>query len=330
MVALPKMWVGNMGLHAGDQVIIRQEDDGSLSISPTSTRAITSKAESTLQISGEDSVGSIVRKLISCYLLGYTTMHIRPSGGRLTTMQRNSIKMTVRRSFIGTELIADSTEGITIQVLLSLPELSVENAVRRMFLITAAMHRDAIRALRDLDVDAARGVVQSDDEVDRFSLYVIRHLKIAVQNAIVLKEIGLKSSTDCLGYRLIIKAVERVADHASRIAEEVSHLTVPLKSSVISRILTLSDQAVDVFEEAGLALFKSDYNAADAVVDKAKHITQGQDQLVKTLEKQRAVETLQAIRLTLDDIRRTAEYASDIAEVVLNMTADTVLAKNGG
>lgn len=49
---------------------------------------------------------------------------------------------------MGTEVIADSTAGLTIQVLLSFPELSVENALRRMFLIAASMHRDAMLGVK--------------------------------------------------------------------------------------------------------------------------------------------------------------------------------------
>ena len=50
---------------------------------------------------------------------------------------------------------------------------------------------------------------------------------MVVQNDRILKEIGLTSPTDCLGYRLIVKSVERVADHASRIAQEVQAIKKP-------------------------------------------------------------------------------------------------------
>src|SRR3712207_8300646 len=50
----------------------------------------------------------------------------------------------------------------------SLPELSVNTAVRRMFLIASSMHRDALGALKEKNYDIAMGVVRSDDEVDRF------------------------------------------------------------------------------------------------------------------------------------------------------------------
>jgi phosphate uptake regulator len=91
------------------------------------------------------------------------------------------------------EMIADASDNITLQVLLSLPELSVNTAIRRMYLIASSMHRDAMSALAELNYELAKEVIRSDDEVDRFSLYVIRNLVMAMQNGRVLREMGLKN-----------------------------------------------------------------------------------------------------------------------------------------
>ncbi|MEM3403795.1 MAG: hypothetical protein QXJ17_04610 [Nitrososphaeria archaeon] len=52
----------------------------------------------------------------------------------------------------------------------------------------------------------ADGVIKTDDEVDRFNLYVVRQLKMTIQRERILQEIRLTSARDCLGYRLIVKA----------------------------------------------------------------------------------------------------------------------------
>ena len=74
---------------------------------------------------------------------------------------------------MGTEIISETSNGIKLQTLLSYPELSVENVLRRMCLVTASMHDDAIQALKELNKKLAKEVIQLDDEVDRFSLYII-------------------------------------------------------------------------------------------------------------------------------------------------------------
>lgn len=86
------------------------------------------------------------------------------------------------------------------------------------------MHSDVLRVLRESDEKLAQDVIALDDEVDRFSLYVIRQLKMAVQNERILREIGLSNPRDCLGYRIIVKFVERIADHATYIGESVTYI----------------------------------------------------------------------------------------------------------
>jgi len=54
------------------------------------------------------------------------------------------VREVVRKKLVGTEIITDASDLIIIQVLLSVPELSVDSAVRRMFLILTAMHTDAM------------------------------------------------------------------------------------------------------------------------------------------------------------------------------------------
>jgi phosphate uptake regulator len=107
----------------------------------------------------------------------------------------------VRRKLVGAEIIADSKNEVSLQTLLSYNELSVENALRRMNIIAMSMHRDAMAAMAENDHELARTIIKTDDEVDRFSFYIIRQLKYAVGDNRVVKEIGLRTARDCLDRR---------------------------------------------------------------------------------------------------------------------------------
>ena len=322
MLALPKKWVEEMGLGAGDSVAVERQGDSSLIVTPRVGKIMSGKAEALIEVSSKNRTDSIVRRLISIYLLGYSTIHIKAKEGPLTSAQRDAVKEASRRHLIGTEIIADSREGITLQVLLSYPELSVKNVLKRMFLIAESMHRDSIRALVKLDKDTAAAVTKSDDEVDRFSLYAIRQLNMAVQNDFILREIELKTRRDCLDYRLIVKSVERVADHANKIAEGVLRIDGEVNQSLLDDILKMSEYSVGLFEQAGLALFKGDYDAADNVVEEAKEAAEMQETLLRLIEKTREADSDEALPLIVEHIRRTAEYAADIAEVIINMNTE--------
>ena len=327
VLALPKKWVEEMSLGAGDQVVVKRQGDTSLVITPKSVRITGSKTEVLIEITQDEKPYSIARRLISVYLLGYNAIRVNGKDGALSTAQRAAVKETMRRHLIGTETIADSAQGVTLQVLLSYPELDVKTVMKRMFLIAASMHRDAMNALKNLDKDAAAGIIKTDDEVDRFSLYAIRQLNIAVQNEFVLKEIGLDTRRDCLDYRLIVKSVERVADHATKIAEGIESLELPLNTSLVTMVSEMSDFAVDLFEEAGLALFKGDYHAADKVVEDARRAADMQKQLLNALEKVKSPGSSPVWPLIIEDVRRTADYSADVAEIVINMVTERAVTK---
>jgi phosphate uptake regulator len=325
MLALPKKWVEEMGLGAGDSVAVEKQGDSSLIVTPRVGKMAVGKSEAVVEVSAKNRTDSIVRQIISIYLLGYSTIQVKAREGPLTSSQRDAVKEATRRHLIGTEIIADSREGITLQVLLSYPELSVKNVLKRMFLISESMHRDAVRALLKGDKDTAAAVTKSDDEVDRFSLYAIRQLNMAVQNDFVLREIELKNRRDCLDYRLIIKSVERVADHANKVAEGVLRIDGQVNQQVLDKIAKMSEYAVGLFEDAGLALFKGDYEAADDVVEGAKEAAGMQEEILNIIAKGKESESGQILPVVVEDIRRTAEYAADIAEVVINMNTESAM-----
>jgi len=318
-----------MGLGAGDSVAVEKQGDSSLIITPRVGK-ISSKADAIIEVSPKNKTDSIIRRLIAVYLLGYSTMQVRAKEGALTAVQRDAVKEAARRHLIGTEIIADSRDGITLQVLLSYPELSVKNVLKRMFLIAESMHRDAIRALVRFDKDTAGAVTRSDDEVDRFSLYAIRQLNMAAQNDFIMREIELKTRRDCLDYRLIVKSVERVADHGNKIAEGAIHLEGPVDQAILEKIIKMSEYAVGLLDQAGLALFKGDYEGADQVVEQAKEAAGMQEDLLNLIAKGKASETDQVLPLVVEDIRRTAEYAADIAEIVINMNTETIITTEDG
>lgn len=206
-------------------------------------------------------------------------------------------------------------------------ELSIENAAKRMHLIASAMHRDAITAVAERNPEMAKEVIPTDDEVDRFSLYGIRQLKSAIQNPSTLDAVGLKDKRDCLGYRLIIKSLERIADHASSIAENSMLMESPLPQQVTAKILEFSKYSLQTLDDAMASLFKRDYALADKVVETAHKSPEYEKKIVELAGKFR-VKELSGLRVILEDIRRTAEYAGDIAEIVLNLTIGKMVSKS--
>jgi phosphate uptake regulator len=329
IISLPKRWMSEMHLKAGDPVTIVRESNNSLSIIPNAERRPNPANEVTAIVLQNESGSSLKRKVVSMYLAGYTIMHLKSKTGRIGPSQRDSVREVVRRNLVGTEIIADASDLIIIQVLIRTPELSVDSAVRRMFLISTAMHTDAMASLAEHNHELAATIIKSDDEVDRFSLYILRNLVIALEQN-MLQEIGLKDISDCLSYRVVVRSIERVADHAAGIANKCLKIDEKIPKEVFQKIDNMSRFSLVLLNDSVEAFLRRDYNLANNIVDKTEDVRSLENEIIKFLEKARTSrnEWINVyIKLILEDIRRVAEHASDIAEAALNETVDEVIEK---
>jgi phosphate uptake regulator len=308
ILSLPKEWAIKNELKRGSSMLVREEEDGSLLVSPSTFPKKEKQDEAFIRVGQNDNPDAIVRTAISAYLSGYNILHVRTQPPKLLSSKtRNYLKNFARNYLVGTEIVIDTPNELTLQVLLNYPELTVQNALSRMSIISSSMHKEAIGALRKLDYGNAKAVIETDREVNRFALYIVRLLKLAVSNQRVVKDIGLDSQRECLGYRLIAKSVERTADHATKIAENILQLKDPVN------------------EESSMeALFKHDFNLAESVLEKLYQVHTHEKETVQSLSAAK-IDEIVDLRLIIESIRRTAEYACDISEVVLNMNIESVL-----
>jgi phosphate uptake regulator len=322
-VSLPKSWVVEMGLKAGDGVILKKQEDSSLLIIPGGVEESKEGKEVRVKFSTKENPQSLARKIVSLYLFGYNLIHLE-SEERITIEQRELIRQFVRKKLMGTEITSDSPNELTIQVLLGYPELSVKGALRRMSAIAISMWEDTIDALKEMDQELAEDVIEMDDEVDRFSMYIIRELKSAVGNPRLVKEVGLNTPRDCLGYRLIAKSVERIADHAVLAAEKILQLKRSVKKDLLEKITEMSVFTSSIFEDSVRALLELDYEMADKIIDKEMTTKSLENEIIQLIKRESRRDATN-LRLITESLRRVAEYSADIAEVVLNLTVPNIV-----
>jgi len=324
MVALPKKWVKEMGLRQGSEILITRPSLTTLLISTENGMVTNGKQEAILEVTDKDSADTLFRKIVSLYLHGYSLIGLKAVAGSLSSSKRDAIKDMVRRHLIGTEGVAESRDRISIHVLLGFSELSVENALKKMLLISSSMQKDAMLALEDHDKALARGVIERDDEVDRFGLYVIRQLNVFVSQGI-FKE-NMLEPRDLLGYTIVARILERTADHSTRIAGQVLSLIQPLQPQIVKRLIGMSDVALNMLDSAMLSLFKRDHAGADQVIEKTKQFAEIERVVIASID-QKDLETYYAIHVIMDSLRRIVEYSTDIAEVVLNLTIERIIVR---
>ena len=322
-ISLPKKWIDELGIKNGDNMTIIKNANRSLTLFPGLDTEKPSK-KAIFTISQKDSEESIRRKIIALYLSGFKTIQVTSKGVKILPEHSRLIKDLVRKSMIGTEIVESDSESITIQILTRLPELTFDVALKRMYLMTVNMHKEAMEALKKFDIEYAEEVVRMDDEVDRFSLYIMRTLIMAIQNASMLYDVGLKQPSDCLNYRTVISRIERIADHAALIAKRIKFLKDPLDSKILKEVETLSADALNCFENSISALTKNDHVLAEKVAVNIANLVEKEKELTYGM---RESKNSTAVKFILEDIRRTAEYSSDIVEVVINETIHNIISE---
>ena len=329
IVSLPKQWIIDLGLKQGDQIRMVRKGSSTLELYPPKFESrIQKKEDALIEIDVEEKASTIVRKLISLYFLGFKTINVKPKNGRLSPSQRNTVKEAVKRMLMGSEIISDSSGGITVQVLVNLLELSVDGAFKRMIHLAKSMSSDAILAVKENNLDLAQEVINTDDEVDRFGFYIIRQLKIAIQNEHMLKEMGFRNARNCLGYRLVVKNIERAGDHAAFIASDLLEFKKSIKKEILDKIQDMNEFSLNVLDEACLALFKEDFSQAEKTIEKTSEISKFEKKVRDASKSIKDDEEIYRVRRMTENIRRISEYASDISEIVLNMNVEKTLKKS--
>ena len=117
------------------------------------------------------------------------------------------------------ERMADLAEDIAERAihLALLPAIPLPAKLQRMTDLTTSMVRQSLDAFVNLDVRLARTVCRLDDEVDRYNNEIIDELIRLMRSSPEAVEPGLSMFS-------AIRHLERIADHATNIAEDVVYL----------------------------------------------------------------------------------------------------------
>ncbi|MGD0396681.1 MAG: phosphate uptake regulator PhoU [Nitrososphaerales archaeon] len=317
VVSLPKTWVKDVGLKPKDAVAIITQPDSSLLIIPRKELREAAKSEAVIEAAPGLDKDALLRHFISFYLAGYDI--IRINLGRSDGSLRGSIKEGIRRKLVGVEIIEESQTGILTQCLSGYVDLPLKKALERMAIIAAGMITDAAEALHNDTMGMAQEVIQRDDEVDRFYHFILRQLNIAVRDRSVIQEIGLSSARDCLGYRLVAKSTERVADHAVLIAAQAEALK-SIPEGAVKKVQEMTALSRKIFESSITALLRMDAKMAEEAISKTKEVARLEEKLSSEILAPRMSGTqVASVKLMLESVRRVAEYGADISEAALDL-----------
>ncbi|SFG52331.1 Phosphate uptake regulator [Halopelagius inordinatus] len=316
-VSIPKDWATANGISAGSEVEFYPEQD-SLFLTP---RTEEERTEGTLDITNLES-DELMRAVMTMYVSGFDIIGLE--SGRITTDQRRTIREATQ-SLVGLEVLEETRDRVVIRDLLDSSELSIHNAVTRMRLIALSMLEDAIEALTELDEDMALDVIQRDDDVDRLWMVVSRIFRTTLRTPKAAEELGLPREV-CFDYQSAARQLERVADHATKIAHLTLKIEEPVPDDVAEALRELYTEATKVVDDGMDALFTEESSEATRLANEARESVQAIDEraraideLLRELDPARA----QLLGLIVDSVSRSADYGGNIAETALQKAAPT-------
>jgi phosphate transport system protein len=145
-----------------------------------------------------------------------TSLHLLTKAPLATDLRLITVAMKISQNLerVGDEAVTISRRAIDLG---TEPQLKPYVDLPRMATMSLEMLRDAISAFINREPDKARAVVPRDQDVDDLN----RQLHRELSSYMVERPTTI---TRCLHLMVISKSLERIADHATNIAEEVVYL----------------------------------------------------------------------------------------------------------
>lgn len=305
-------------LKKGDVVSFAIQRDRSLVIYPSPQKKTETK-EITLHVKPNEEEALITRRIIGCYLNGYTGITLI-SENIFSIPQRKSIRNIAGMLYM--RIMESDAKGIYIQALMDESSASLEQAIQRMHLISQSMCEDAFTALKTNNLELAKAVFSMDDDVDHFTFFILRLLRNAAQNPILANELRV-DPLDCMDYETLVYSMEHAADYAADVARHMIMLDgvkeeIPV--DICELINVAGTLAVDSYARAVNNFFSKDVPiAVDVLKNQQKIDVLDQEIASKAFTgKQKNAQLVCAICSVRDNIKRIADSAADIAKITVN------------
>jgi len=300
ILTLPKEWIVANSVKEGDIVYLKVQKDTIL-ISLKSRQV----KEKSAEIDNRDAnFNQLVRLIISYYFASYDLIKIKT----YTDEQRRSVAYAVDM-LVGAEIMEDTGNEIVVEVFLDWKRFNFADVTEKLFKICISMLSDFCTCLKNFNRAMCGSIIVRENEVDKIHFLALRLLNIAVEG----EEIGL-SAREIVNYRSIIKALERIADHISSMAEALVNL-----QSSFPGIYNTVKEAEEMLKTTMISFHKKDVEMAEEVLEKYEIFKNKIQKNYREILKSDIVRALN-LKTIFDSLWRVAAYSSDIAEIVLDIS----------
>ncbi|WP_393971506.1 AbrB/MazE/SpoVT family DNA-binding domain-containing protein [Oxyplasma meridianum] len=299
IVSLPTKWAKENGLKRGSELVL-EEEDGNLIIRGKSFEH--REIVKTINIEDEVKDGNLLqRTMTSFYISNFKTLIIRTKGHMKPDLREEIRRFS--KVVMGVEIFEESANTIVLQNVLDSSTFPLNNSVRRMSLNVETMLADVIEGIRKKDQELLESIEKRDDDVDRYQWYIYRE---------VIKEGG--SDTNRTFSLILSRILERIADHAVNLSKiwKVAAANVEDGIEGITRFLG-TVQAM--YMDAITAFYSRTYANLNSIINRKDEVLKLRSDLLMD----RSIKDIYTKAATLEEISRIGLYATDIAELAMDL-----------
>ncbi len=339
IISLPKEWVEDIGLKRGSEIAFNIEPDSTLLLVPRKIMEKEGREDGSklkeyyINVDPKEPLQSTLRMIRALYAIGADIIRVRFKTSQDATKYKNEIKNLARDNFLGSEIIDETQDEITLQILIKHSEFPIEKAVRRMAIVALAANRDAIAALKDKDNILFDSVINSHNDVNRLGLYIIRQLKHGIERNLY-RELGFKTPKEFLLYRIAVNDIENISDNALNlinhlgtlqklISDQTLFIRDPIDEEIYNQLVDFSTKAQQLYDDSIKALFKREYKEAERLISKRESLIPLENELIMLMSSKKIdPNILSVLRLIFDSCRRIMDYSRNMADLTLNRTVE--------
>ncbi len=316
VVSLPKTWVKKVKITNGDSIGMIPRSDGTLLVNPKLTeRGEKISEEFRKEISiNSNNMKHFIREFIGVYLAGYNTIKMNFNNPVSKDMRKNIRNLS--HDVIGPEIIDESINSVTVKDLLDASDFSIVKGVKRMYIISKGMYTDALNSFENRDTDLAEDVEARDNDVDKLHWLISKQFNLILKDVFFADKMGVKPQ-QALGFLLTARSIERIADHATRLAENTKNLKG--KTPLDSKVIQVGNEVLEMFNDSIKSMNRSDIKHAHEVIDSSEKIKKDIEKLRQDILSLKVdVVNIVSLVYIVDSLERIRGYAEDIAETAIN------------
>ena len=339
IISLPKEWVEDLELKRGSEIAFNIQTDLTLMLVPRKIQEKEGRGNASkpkeyyISIDPKENIQSAIRMIRALYTIGADIIRIHFKDPLEALKHKTEIKNLSRDNFLGSEIIDETGDEITLQILIKHSEFPIEKAVRRMAIVALSANRDAIAALKDRSTSLFDSVISSHNDVNRLGLYIIRQLKYGIERNLY-RELGFKTPKEFLLYRIAVNDIESITQNAMNIInnlgslqklidEQTLFIKDPIDEEIYNQLVNFSAQAHQLYDDAIKALFKRDYKDAEKLISKRESLKPLENELIMLMSSKKIDPNIASVlRLIFDSSRRIMDYSGNMAELTLNRTVE--------